>query len=308
MATVGARTTMVFINSANRDSDSIGIGDFRVTFGNALLQGLPGESLSVEVTDLCINRSWYTVNASNGGFGVVSHNADGSSSIMTNTILPGYYTVASLRVALATLMIGWTIGYDTRTNTYSYTAPTSGFSYSLTFPGGVGPLLGFAATDSPTVMAGVTLRSYLPIRVNLESSVVLHCDFQKVRCASIDNLPVATSVTGISAFRESDVLISVGIDVAPFSNVIYTSSGTGIYEASLTAPSLNRVRFWVTDELNNPLALAYDYNMALKFTFTSRLENTVDGNVKQIANDLRLMILSDPKTYGEHVVAGGDDV
>lgn len=292
------RTSMLYINSANRDIDSVGPGDFRVTFGNSLVQGSGGETLSVEVTDVCMNRSWYTVNSTNDVF-------------MINNVaysLPvGYYTVASLRSSLSVILPTWIIAYDGRTNKFLYTAPTDTTSYTFSFQSQASSLFGFGINDTPTIAAGATLQSYLPIKVNLESSVLIHCDLQKIRCAALDNTLVSTSISGVSAFRESDILISVGIDVPPFSNILYTSSGTGIYSADLSQNTINRLRIWVTDELGNPLALQYDYSLALKLVFTSKTENSMDSYVKQLANDVRLMILSDPKKYSTSQVGAQDE-
>lgn len=297
---------MLYINSANRDIDSASVSDFRVTFAESLIRGASSEKLSCEVTDVCMNRSWYTFSATVNSFQVNG---------VTLSLPVGYYTVASLRselvILLNTITPGWTVGYTARTNTFTYgpALATPNISYTFTFNNAIAALLGFRVSDTPTVVSGSSMTSYLPVKVNLESTVLVHSDLPKTRCASLDNAVDANSAPGISVFRESDVLISVPITVSGFDNISYTTSGSGIYSADLALNYLHRLRFWVTDELGNPLSLQYDWTLALKLSFTSTSgpKDSLPGDVKRISDDVRLMILSDPEKYSQQDNTMQDD-
>ena len=105
------RTQYLYISSANRDSGSI--SNFKISFQNSLVQGAVGESIQCIVTEVVMNRSWYTVSPSNNSFTLLTNGVPS-----TVTLPVGYYSAALLRAQLATVLVGWTISYSLLTNQF----------------------------------------------------------------------------------------------------------------------------------------------------------------------------------------------
>lgn len=284
------RTQYLYINSAGRKAGTI--SDFTIDIQSSLVRGEPTESLIATVCTCVINRSWYTVSAPYNTFSILTN---GVSS--TFTFLPGYYSVKDVRSALLQGLPGWVASYAGLTNKFSFQPPVVPLtSYSFSFSNSCCSLLGFLITDTPTITtdsfgSASPIISTLPAKVNIENSVLIHCDLPKVRCAAVDNL------SG-SAFLESDILISIPVTCAPFDNVSYIDNGGGTYMADLALSYIHGARFWITDERGNPLILQYDWLIVMKLIYTMPDSMDSGNNIKKIADDLRLIVLSDKKISG----------
>ncbi|KAG2441213.1 hypothetical protein HYH02_010057 [Chlamydomonas schloesseri] len=278
------RTQLIHISSANRRSGTP--GDFWVTLPHAAIKlDRTRGRIKVSVVSAVVNRSWYSVTAANSAFAVF----DGSST--TNLTLPeGYYDVNSLRTALASLLPGWGVTYQRLTNKFRFQPPADGKTYRFSFPGYAYELLGFQRGAQPTATSASPLTSQRPVKLNRENTVCVHASLPKERGAVVDNLAT-------SGFVESHVLVSIPIDAAPFDNITFAANESDMYTYALTAQHLDEMRFWVTDDTGRALEPQYDWCMTLRVIYTEGDDalDTLSGSVARIRDDIRLMVLSDPK-------------
>jgi hypothetical protein len=283
------RIQYVYINSVNRKSGTA--SDFVIDIQSSLVRGEPTETLVAEVCSVVLNRSWYTIASPNNTFTI---STNGVPSIFT--FPQGYYSVKDVRNALMSGLPGWVVSYVPLTNTFSFRPPsTPSTTYSFSFQNSCCNLCGFTQSDAPSTTADLygnatSIVSTQPAKVNVESAVLIHCDLPKVRCAVIDNL------TG--PFIESDILISLPVTCAPFDNLAFIDQGGGDFLADLSLSYIHGARFWITDERGNPLTLQYDWLLVLKLIFTMPSSVQSDDNIQKIADDLRLIVLSDKKISG----------
>lgn len=278
------RTKLVVINSVNR---SLGTpSDFTVAFRDGCILAAAGETVGMEVVDACINRSWYTVSSSNNTFSLLLSGV-GTTLI---TIPVGFYDVYSLRSTLQTLLgANWSVTYSAITNcyTYTYTQSTNYNVYALIFSGNrCSELMGFGVfTGTAGILSyGLPLVSLIPIKINKENSVLVHCDVSKTPCATLDNC--STTV-----FAESDIILKICNSCAPFDNMVYQCAGES-FRHDLAVQSLASMRFYVTDENNTPLPLNFDWTLTLKFIFSKGDEDRLLGLTSEIKDYLNLIVLN----------------
>ena len=121
--------------------------------------------------------------------------------------------------------------------------------------------------------------------------MLVHCDVPKLRCSAVDNVSQPY-------FLESDVLISVPITAAPFDVISFIDNGGATFAVDLALNYVHDVRIWLTDNAGNALALPYDWSMVLKLIYSTPDDAAMSKDLRQIADDVRLAILSDTKITG----------
>jgi hypothetical protein len=205
------------------------------------------QKIKVIAVDASINRSWYTIDTTNNSFTLYTNGTP--SSI---TLPKGYYDVNSLKSQLSLLLTGWIIVYNTLSNNYTFTPPNNGITYKFTFINRCCELLGFLMTDTPTGVFASPFTPNLPLKLNREFSVFIHTDLPTLKYASIDNMQNTQSF-------ESNILLKIPIQAAPFDNIVFVSNGNDNYSCFLSSKQINSLHIWVTDETNRSLILPYDW-------------------------------------------------
>jgi hypothetical protein len=175
------------------------------------------QKIKVIAVDASINRSWYTVDSTNNTFQVFSNGVT-----VTYTIPIGYYDVNTLKAQLNVLLVGWTVTYLSLTNKYMFTSLNNGHVYEFLFANRCCELLGFLITDTPMLNFSTPLTSYLPVKLNRENSIFIHTDLPTLKYAYIDNMQN-------SQFFESNILLKIPIQAAPFDNRVFVSNGNDNY-------------------------------------------------------------------------------
>lgn len=286
------RSQIILINSTNRVTGTP--YDFNLVFGDGLIHAAPGNTLRMVVIDACLNRSWYTINAGDNTFTLVAI-VGTTSTYITITIPVGYYDVYSMRSTLLALLNAasqtsyWSITYSAITSTYVYGytqgPATTGFYFRFGSNRcsefmGFGPFVGTTGYISFTS----TLTGVAPIKMNLENSVLVHCDVAKRPCSSLDN-------TNTTVFVESDVILKMCNSCAPFDNMIYQSQGNDNFNYDLAVTDITALHIYVTDENNRSLQLNFDWTITLKLIEVAGDDERMLGIVREIKDYLNLIVL-----------------
>lgn len=288
----GTRMQVVHIGSANRRTGTI--GDFRISMPHTLLRGEQGQGNRIFVApiDCVMSRSWYTVNVTNNSFEV---RRSGDEWLLV-TLPVGYYDANQLRASIhdALLACGqdWRITYSMTQNKYTFVPPEDGYVYQFKFANKCAWLLGFDVADVPIGNADLPFVSTRPIRVNAESTVLVHVDFPRVKYNCVSNIET-------TQFAESDILFKIPITVQGMDTIFYQAQDDNSFKQELSSFELYDMRILLTDELGNRLEPAYDWTMTLRVEYVSAgRDKDMLGLLQaanRIADDVRLMILSDPK-------------
>lgn len=278
------RSKIILVNSANRTLGSP--SDFNVSFHDGCIHGNLGDSLKLVVLDACINKSWFTVSESNNMFEV--HTNHGLT--LRYYIPVGYYDVNTLRAVLVQ-MTGFIIKYNKVTNCYTYTMPISNMDdlfYIEVTENRCGELLGFGPVPGVYGPIGFynELITLIPIKMNKENSILIHCDVPKATCATLDNC-------SSRIFQESDVILKICNKCAPFDNIVYESQGSDCFTYDLSVTDITGLRFYVTDENNSPLSLKYDWTITLKIIFMREDDDQLVKVVSEIRDYLHLIVLNE---------------
>lgn len=275
------RTQLIFINSAERIYGTP--YDFNIVFPDELIRADHKTRIKLIVIDACINRSYYTVDTSNDTFSI--HSTSGTT---TPYIIPiGYYDVYTFKSQLLSLLpSGWSINFNTSTNTYQFQPPNDTFTYNFTtFTNNVSQLLGFPLNSpSATFSFSSPLTSSQPVKMNRENAVFIHCDIPKSEFASVDNFS--------GSFEESDVICKLPMNCAPFDNLVYISQGNDSFSFLLSVGNLNNARFYLTDETGRLLHVVYDWTITLKMVYETGDDNALLLKTNEIADYLQLMVLN----------------
>jgi hypothetical protein len=285
------QVSYLFVNSKNRITGTP--SDFTVNFNNELIKAPKNHYIQLSVEQVSINRSWYSIQEGLNTFDIV----DSNSNTTTVTFPIGYYTVNDVRARLQQVLSTWNIIYDKRTNKFNITRPSNAVSWYkfIFFNTAISNLLGYDVTEQPTfTLATMTLESSKPARVNEDASILIHTDITRQKFSAIDNItPILT---------ESDVLCSVPIQSAPFDNVVYIKSNDE-FTYNVLAPSIHRVRFYITNEEGTPLQLAYDWNIVLGVKYIPFEKNDVDNALKDIRDMVKLFLLQNMDLNTENNVS-----
>lgn len=281
------RTQIIHVGSANRRIGTV--SDFWVSLPHGLFKADRPSRIFVTPVDCVMNRSWYTVSASNNTFSVWDSGGGAWSPV---TIPPGYYNAAQIRTAVVTALAAlgqaWQINYSATSNTFTFTPPADGEVHRMSFANNAAWLLGFAVGDVPFGTSVAPFKSTRPIKVNEESAVLVRCNLPRLKFSCVDN--VLTPV-----FGESDILLKVPVLAQGFDTLYYAGQGADNFKVELATNNVHDVRFWVTDEVNNPLELQYDWTLSLRVDYMAGEEDPMDAvakSTRRIADDLRLMILT----------------
>ena len=269
-----APSSIIFINSRQRVTGSP--YDFYINFNNDLIKCPQGHYMQLSVQQASINRSWYSIQSGYNTFRIT----DTSGEDTLITIPVGYYNAIDVRATLQSLLPSWVIAYDRKINKLSFTRPIDGkTSYSFVMPSSViADLLGFRITDTPTfTIATPTIQSYIPIKVNADSSIYIHTNIPRQKMSAFDNIN--------PMIQESDVLCAISIQSAPFDNIVFSKNNGAEFAYNVLAPSIHAMRIYVTNEQGIPLQLPYDWDLTLGIDYLP------------IEQDKSVKILEDIKDY-----------
>lgn len=281
------RSQLIYINSANRVKGNP--SDFTVRIPHGLLKADKMGRIKVSVVDAIINRSWYTVTSKNNSFQVVNL----TDNITTTVTLPiGYYNVNQLRSTLSSSLLNWSVLYNNQLNKFTFVPPNNSKVYNFVFSNPCSDLLGFTMSDRPGGTFNSPIISSIPLKVNQENAIIVHSDLPKEKHSSVDNM---SSVN----FVESNVLIKMPISVQPFDNITFMASSEQMHSFFLSVQHVNDIRFWVTDESNQPLDLSYNWTLTLRVEYQEG-EDTMEAlkeSVESIRDYVKLLILSKRTTF-----------
>ena len=268
----------VYINSANRVIGTV--GDFTVYFQDQMLATPPNTSMIMIVIDACISRSWYTVSDLNNTFATY----DGVS-LVPLVIPPGCYDVYTMRAALAALLgVDWTVACSKVTNTYTYTsAAPCAFVFSNNR---CSELLGFGVFQGTTAVALPQLVGTSPIKMNMENSIIVHCDIPQIQCSGIDHYGATTQ-----NFTESDIILKMPLNCAPYDNLVFQEQGSMTFRTDVAVKELASLRFYLTDENNVALTPMFDWTITLKFLFFKNDDDQMVARLTEIRDYIKLMVI-----------------
>ena len=251
-------TQYLYISSANRNTGYI--NDFTISLPVDMLQDLgPSNTISVAFVAMSMNRSYYNVSAllGNNTFAL-----DGSQLVLPD----GFYNVQTFKWELQSLLpAGWSINYHSPQNKYTFIPPSSdGANHTFTFYNSTtANLFGFskAGTTASFSYASGGIASAQPLLMDSESNIIIHCDLPLEINSTSDNI-------SSKSVNDGNIIACVPIDTPAFSNIIFTRQ-FGEFEYPVSGRNVSEIHFWVTDNLNRPLYLMYDWTMTLKFTYNA---------------------------------------
>jgi hypothetical protein len=281
--------SFLFINSKNRISGQP--FDFVINFNNELIKAPKSHFMQITVEQVSITRTWYSVQTGFNTFNVV----DSNNATTTVTIPIGQYNAYDLRSELQALLPTWTITYNKKLNTFTFTRPNNGIaSYRFVFPHYVvAELLGFSATEQPLfTIASPTITSSKSIRVNNDASLLIHSNLARQKFSAIDNIE--------PTFQESDVLCSIPITSAPFDNIVFNKSNGVEFKFNVFAPTIHQVRFYLTNEQGFPLQVQHDWEIVLSVDYLPYAENETDTILGDIRDYIKLYMLHNKEIFGDN--------
>lgn len=278
-------TTIIFLNSANRLSGSI--HDFIINFNDLLIKAPKNHYIQLNVEQVSINRSWFSIQEGFNTF-ILTNNLNVNTSII---IPEGYYNAFDVRTVLQSQLPLFTVTYEKLTNKFIFQCNdfTGVTNRRFIFTGNtMSSLLGFNTTETPTFTSlNNIIKSTKPIKVNEDAVILLRSDINKQSLSSLESI-------GLD-IKESDIICSIPIDAAPFDNVIYNRNNNANFTFNILTPSINKVRFYITNELNVPLKIPYDYSFALSFKYIpyDSTNNKSINLLNDIKDYIKLYLLHD---------------
>lgn len=264
---------LIFISSQNRSQGTI--QSFTVDLIDGLISCPPKCLMKMVVLDVCINKSWYTINSSNNEFYITVNNIE--TTLIT--ITPGNYNVYSLLQYLQATLTGWTITYSTIKNTYNFIPPNS--TYGLLFFNRFCEALGFNIFDLPN---GASFTSTRPVKIYKENAVYINSDLPKSSC-SVDNL--GSNIN----FNNSTIICKIPLCTSPDNNVIYEAKDIETYSYILSVLDLTELSFWLTDDTNQPIYPLYDWSITLKLVYLQQDEDKLLSTLTQIKDYVNYFFL-----------------
>lgn len=283
-----SRTELLYINSRNRIHGTP--SDFTVKVPSSMLQiHSTTQKMKISVIDVVLNRSWYSIGTTNNTFTV----SDGEKS-ETYDLPYGYHTVKTLREIIEDLLDGWIVVWDKITNKLVYQPPNDGKVYTFSFDDFSSDLFGFSRYETPSGSHSTPIVSSQPVKVNRESALLIHTDIPRAENTLVDNVLQ-------TEFIESDILIKIGINCAPFDNLIYTASANDLYSFITTSTNITSMRFFITDEHGRKLDIPYNWTMTIKVEYLDDVDANGDANrsitglLGSIKDYLKLLVLSIPQ-------------
>lgn len=286
--------TIIFLNSSNRLTGSI--HDFTINFNDLLIKAPKNHYIQMNVEQVSINRSWFTIQNGFNTF-TLTNNLNNNTLI---TITEGYYNALDLRTTLQSQLPQFTVTYEKLTNKFIFQCNdfTGITNRRFIFNNNtIASLLGFNKDETPTFtpasLPGTsinnTIKSSKPIKVNEDACIYIRSDINKQSLASLENI-------GLD-IKESDIICSIPVEAAPFDNVIYNRNNNSNFTFNILTPSINKVRFYITNELGVPLIIPYDYSFALSFKYIPY--DTTNNKTIKLLNDIKdyikLYLLHDKK-------------
>ena len=174
------------------------------------------------------------------------------------------------------------MNYNPSTNTYTFTTPNDGFKYSFIF-NNCENLFGFNVYSTPWFNYANPLSSTIPLNMDTDTSIFLHCDIPRKTGGAIQNVDN-------TEFKDSSILCVVPNYEIPFQNINIDVSNQFVYY--LSVKQLNNIRFWITDQNNNPINLYYDWVLALKIEYIETGEmDKIESILSEIRDSIRFIAL-----------------
>ena len=281
------RVQTVFINSANRISGDI--NDFMINLPQSYIKADDNTQIRLSVVHMCFNKNYLGFS---GGSLVVTMDDNpslthfGTSRQFTLNIPPGYYTIYTFQALVVnylnsveisvvpTSTLTWIMNYNPSTNTYTFIPPNDNFKYSFIF-NNCENLFGFNVYSTQWFNNSNPLTSNVAINMDLDTSIFLHCDVPRKHGGAIQNVDD-------TEFKDSSILCIVPNYSAPFQNINIDSANQFVYY--LATKSINNIRFWLTDQNNNPINLYYDWVLALKIEY---IEQNESDQIISLLSDIR---------------------
>lgn len=275
-----SHSQLIFINSKNRVRGDK--NDFYININDGLVKTeTKDDILQFSIVDAVISRSWYSIQSNNNTFQVLNI----TDNITTTYDIPeGYYNVTTLLSVIKGLLPLWVITYDKQTNKYVYQPPNNSKQYKFIFlEVATSYLFGFDTTEQPLASYASPLTSTNPVKVNAETSVIIHSDIPKIKNSCIDNI-------SSTKFFNSDIVCVIPINASPFDNIVYSNQNDN-YTFTLSSKSLNMVRFYLTDEFNRSIQVPFDWTMTIKIEYIKE-DNYIKETVGRIADYIKYALLS----------------
>lgn len=284
-------TTLIFVNSKNRISGTP--WDFNINFNDELIKAPKGHYIQLNVEQVSINRSWYSIQDGYNTFRI----DNGGGNFQTITIPVGYYNAFELRAILQQLLPTWTFTYDKKVNKFTYTAPAGAGNWVgiterkfIFSNSSISDMFGFDLTETPTfTQASLTVVSSKPIKVNEDQSIIIHTNLPRQKMSALDNTYGQTII-------ESDILCAIPILSAPFDNVVFTRNNTGDFSYNVLAPVVHGLRIYVTNEQNTFLKVPYDWIMILSIKYVPYETNETTSLIRDLRDYARLLLLQNMPT------------
>ena len=277
------RTQIININSYYRSSGNI--NNFTVNLNNLVLKLEEGNNgyIKIEPVQVCIPRSYYSVNENNNMFQV----DDGTITI--DIVFPvGNYNVKTFLSALQTFFPDWLIAWHESLNKYYFKPPNDGKTYTFYFPTFCSELMGFHKGSTIVITHDNPVFSVKPVRMHVESVLLVHASFPKIKHAVVDNLLN-------SELRESDIIAKVPINCPPYDNLIWRANARDVLSFQLSAHYITDLRLTITDEYNNLVPLMHDWTCTFRIEYYLNEDplNTMNSYMSQLVDFARLFLFTE---------------
>ena len=267
------RTSIIHISSKNRTRGEI--NNFEISFKNAqlFLENFNGK-IVLEPIQVCLNRSWYSVDSPNNTFEIQRTN----DPFIQYSIPPGNYNIKTFMTYLQKILPDWLIGWRLETNRYEYFPPNNGNTYRFRFNNYSAYLFGFRPGDivEASIPDNSPLVSTHTINMSRANVVFLHTDLVKRKWSAIDNLTT-------TQMEESTVLLKIPVNCPPWETLIWRANARDICSFELSSQAVHTMRIWVTDQDNQPLALNQDYTLSFKISY---YESDKDNDMMKMIQNL----------------------
>lgn len=251
MAPIVVKTQLIYISSQYRTSGTP--DNFTTSLPAGILHNEFGGRTKITVTDLIINRCFYSIRASNNDFSVVNNGTKISVRIPV-----GNYDLDQWLATLNTLLPGWTISHNEINGLCTFNTPGPGYGFE--FKDKSSYLFGFLPHDKPS---GSQIISSFPLRLNLESFLTIHHNLPKVTNSAVNNFRQTNA-------QESDVLIRVPVNVPSFANIIYQNVNDD-FSFYTSASHVSELELSIKDEHKDEIGpFPYDWSITLRIDYESK--------------------------------------
>jgi hypothetical protein len=176
------------------------------------------------------------------------------------------------------------VSWNPVNNTYAFTPPNDGITYTFNFPNYLAIQCGFPYNPSASYNLSNTspLTSILPAQMMVESLLLMNTTFPIVPSANLDNL---TSVD--NSVQDTTALLKIPLEMPPYDMLVWRAHDVELQRKRLANHHIARVDVTITDENGRPLQMTTDWTLSFVVEFWAPISLTT--TIQTMANDVSRM-------------------